>query len=113
MFIRSGLIEADGLRFDHKALLDEYCVLPVRGIYRLPQTARVFPLSTSDPANLTSAQLEAIRAHGNAFFLILSRRNDADAIVATVAQRLGHASYQLLDTGNSGVWVLRLQTSAS
>ena len=72
IFVRSGLIEADRLRDDDAPQLREYCLLPVRGIYRLELPAEdLIPLPTSRSSELTVEQVRRVATAGEAFFLLL------------------------------------------
>jgi mannosyltransferase len=72
VFVRSGLIEADRLRDDDSPQLHQYCLLPVRGIYRLDLPPEdLLPLPTSRSSELTTPQISRIAAAGQAFFLLV------------------------------------------
>jgi hypothetical protein len=72
VFVRSGLIEADRLRDDDSPQLHQYCLLPVRGIYRLDLPPDdLIPLPTSRSSELTAPQANRIAAAGQAFFLLV------------------------------------------
>jgi hypothetical protein len=55
VLVRAGLIEADELRRSDDPLLREYCLLPVRGIYRIEsrQDDEFYPLPYNDPGKLS------------------------------------------------------------
>lgn len=81
VFVRSGLIEADRLRTSADPLLREYCLLPVRGIYRLtPPDRELIPLPTTRAGELSGAQRRRAVAAGGAWFLILGSPSDVQQI---------------------------------
>jgi hypothetical protein len=86
VFVRSGLIEADA-RLDadkhHGPEAPEYCLLPIRGIYRLDDPDRVaISLPTSDSGRLTADQWNRVARQGGAWLLLRGREGEVDRIVA-------------------------------
>ena len=72
VFVRSGLIEAEGLRDSDDASLRAYCLLPARGIYRLRQDdGDLIPLPTTGSGRLSSAGRQRLTNAGTAWFLLL------------------------------------------
>ncbi len=71
VFVRSGLIEATGLRSSDDPQLREYCLLPVRGIYRLQQPDEsLIPLPIHHSGRLTPDDCQRIQNAGGGWFLL-------------------------------------------
>jgi len=71
VFVRSGLIEANGLRKSHDQRLREYCLLPVLGIYRYEgDLDTLIPLPTTGTGKLDEAHRQCIVNAGEAWFLL-------------------------------------------
>jgi len=71
VFVRSGLIEANGLRESHDERLRDYCLLPVSGIYRYEgDLATLIPLPTTGTGRLDEAHRQCIANAGQAWFLL-------------------------------------------
>ncbi len=69
VLVRSGLIEADALPQNSDSLFREYCLCPVRGMYRL-QMVNAHPLTTSNPGKL-SAELRQLLKLRQSFWLLI------------------------------------------
>lgn len=72
VLVGSGLIEADDLQRTSSPLFREYCVCPVRGMYRL-QTKTVLPLTFSDPGKLIPAVREQLKNQQSIWIIARSR----------------------------------------
>jgi mannosyltransferase len=71
VFVRSGLIEADRLRWESSARLSQYSLLPVSSIYRLDvPPENLFPLPCRWGGELTEPQLDRVTKAGQAWFLL-------------------------------------------
>jgi hypothetical protein len=71
VFVRSGLIEAAELRSSDAPQLSGYCLLPVRGIYRLQRADDLLsPLSIYHSGRLTIEQREQIEKSGGGWFIL-------------------------------------------
>jgi uncharacterized membrane protein len=72
VFVRSGLIEAEGLRSSPDSQLREYCLLPVRTIYRLRHNDEsLIPLPTTRSGRLSPTNRQRVLDAGTAWFLLL------------------------------------------
>jgi mannosyltransferase len=71
VFVRSGLIEADRLRAESSPRLHQYCLLPVRGIYRLDvPPENLHPLPCRWSGELSEPELVRIAEAGQVWFLL-------------------------------------------
>lgn len=98
VFVSPGLIEAESLPATdqgERAELSEYCLLPVRGIYRLrPKHVATVPLPTKDAGRLDESQWQLIARARGAWFLI---RGDEAAIDRMLLQLRASASAHRVD----------------
>lgn len=70
ILVRSGLIESDALRGKHDPLLEDYCLLPVTGLYRLQAKGEdLVALPYSAAWRLESDTLQLVRERGG-FWLV-------------------------------------------
>ena len=90
VFVRSGLIEANESlnEVDADSNLAEYCSLPVRCLYKVPDGTVIYPMKTNSTDNLSPTQLDAIYEHGEAWFVMLDGFNEAEKAVRRVADRV-------------------------
>jgi hypothetical protein len=89
IFVRSGLVEAEQLRRSDDEQLREYCLLPVRGIYRLPSDDQaLIPLPTFHSGKLSDASRERLLASGTAWFLLAGSPEGVAAIERELLSRL-------------------------
>lgn len=72
VLVRSGLIEADELPKNSDPLFREYCLCPVRGIYRLEEADQVYPLTFNRPGQLVPAAGEVLKGKQNIWLLARS-----------------------------------------
>lgn len=75
VLLRSGWIEANELATNDDPLLHEYCLAPVRGMYRL-QTPKVYPLTKDDPGKLGAKLREQLAGERSVWLFV--RTVDAD-----------------------------------
>ena len=112
VFVRSGLLEADRLRTDADERWREYCLLPVRGIYRLDVGQdTLVPLPTTGAGRLAPAECRRIAAAGEAWFLLLSSVADLPLIRREILRsvRAAGGSAEFAEQWEFGdVYVLRL-----
>jgi hypothetical protein len=90
VFLRSGLIEADQWYDAEDDLLRTYCLLPVRGIYKLaPRYQHIIPLPTTNSGSLSREHIALIAGQGGAWLVLRGRKQTADDIERQVLARLG------------------------
>jgi hypothetical protein len=72
VLVRSGLIEADELPRNANPLFQEYCLCPVRGMYRIKHTEifPAYPLTTTDPGRLSPELREKLKEASSIFLLV-------------------------------------------
>jgi hypothetical protein len=71
VFVRSGLIEAEHWYASEDPLRREFCLLPVRGLYRLERPLdQLFPLPVRPAAVLSAAACRRVLAFRNAWCLV-------------------------------------------
>lgn len=69
VLVRSGLMEADELPNNQSPLFHEYCLSPVRGMYRLKSDNAV-PLTTNDPGKLLPAVRDRLSGERSIWLLV-------------------------------------------
>lgn len=87
VFVCAGLLEDPALVENDSVALREYCLFPVRGIYRVA-AKQVDPLPTRRDVHVPAALLESAELEGGVWLIVRSRPERAAAIVATVAGQL-------------------------
>ena len=118
VLVRSGLIEADRLRRPHHPRVRDYCLLPVRGLYRLEiPPDRLEPLPTSGSEQLTDQQWAAILGAGEAWFLLAGAAATVqrlqDRIVATLVEQGQRVHVERAFFGHVAVLHLQLASGDS
>jgi hypothetical protein len=92
VFVRSGLIEAERLRTSDDPRLREYCLLPVRSIYRLEREEReLIPLPTVRTGRLSASHRKQLMDAGGGWFLLAGSPTGMAAIERDLLA--GWASY--------------------
>jgi uncharacterized membrane protein len=93
IFVRSGLIEADGLRVNDAPDFVDYCRFPLNGIYRIADGHSLpVPLPSTDSGNLSAGNWQQIKSAGRAFFLLRGSTQSVDVFIQQLqenAQRFG------------------------
>ncbi|QDU27863.1 hypothetical protein ETAA8_29540 [Anatilimnocola aggregata] len=91
VLVRSGLIEADELPAREDSLFLQYCLLPVRGIYRANfADDQLFPLPTKNPGQLSAKARSALVAKGEAWLLIrTTSATKKQQLLAQIGESLG------------------------
>ncbi|WP_254513592.1 glycosyltransferase family 39 protein [Anatilimnocola floriformis] len=69
ILVRSGLIEADALRDNGEPFFRDYCLCPVKGIYRL-NSDNLIPLTTDEPGLLQAELSERLRSEDSLWLLV-------------------------------------------
>jgi hypothetical protein len=88
VFVRSGLIEAAGLRSSDEPRLRDYCLLPVRGIYRLQRAEDLqVPLPIHHSGRLSPDQCRLLENSGGGWFILAGR---APSISSIESELLGN-----------------------
>jgi hypothetical protein len=92
IFVRSGLIESDRLQEQAAAgSFREYCLLPVKSIYRLQVgDGRIVPLSLYAAGELRPEQWERMAAAGEAWFLLSGSERTVDQILGELRRSWPH-----------------------
>ena len=104
VFLRSGLIEADGLTERPTRELNDYCLLPITSIYRLQCPRYLLPLPNTNAGRLKDTQASLIAASKGAWFIIRGRSETTRNVVDRVYRSLdefGIASARLESTTTS------------
>ena len=112
VFVRSGLIEAAALRSSDAPQLREYCLLPVRGIYRLQRPDDLLiPLSIHHSGRLSSRQRRRLEDSGGGWFLLAGVPSTVSSIESELLSNWDASPYQPRIAGRrayGNVTVLRL-----
>ncbi len=88
VFVRSGLIEADGLYNSSDRRLREYCLLPALGIYRIERDAETLtPLPTNAAGSLSAEDRKRIATAGEAWFLLSGTPGQVGEIKTRLCRR--------------------------
>jgi hypothetical protein len=119
VFVRSGLIEDDGLRDpDVNEELIDFCLLTVRSLYRLDRrTGVVEPLPGSRSWELSTQQSEELSAAGGAWFIVRAAPHDANTLgrytQRWLSQRGINVTVQGENFGNVSVLLLQVRESST
>jgi mannosyltransferase len=112
VFIRSGLIEAAELRSSDAPQLRAYCLLPVRGIYRLQRADELLiPLSIHHSGRLSPRQRQRLENSGGGWFLLAGVPSTVSSIESELLSNWDASQYQPRIAGRrvyGNVTVLRL-----
>jgi len=94
VLVRSGLIEADALAGNSEPLFREYCLCPVKGMYRLdPQF--VMPLPTSNPGKLPPQLSDRLRGEERLWLLVrTSQASVRDQLLRDLKHSLQVAEFE-------------------
>jgi mannosyltransferase len=85
VLVASGLIEADELRQPHNRLLDDYCLAPVTGLYRLQvERANLVPLTYHNPGKLLPPAAALVADRGGAWLVVRGNAKRAEQVAADV-----------------------------
>ena len=88
VFVCAGLLEDRALQNNPDATLREYCLFPVRGLYRLA-VVQVEPLPTTSTLLLDDQQWRAVKHRGGAWVIIRARPHTADLILRALTSQTG------------------------
>jgi hypothetical protein len=99
VYVCAGLLEDAALAEDDSAALRDYCLFPVRGIYRV-EAELVAPLPTRRDVTLPVPLLETAVRQGGVWLIVRSRPERAAVIVATVAAQLAAREVEAWRGGN-------------
>lgn len=81
VLLMSGLIEADGLKTPHQAMLDDYCLLPLTAIYPVAANrSDLIPLPFHNPGQLDGALRSHVEQRRSAWLVARIDRTNAQRI---------------------------------
>ena len=92
VLIRSNLLEAD--RLPGNKQLQEYCVLPAGGLYRLRGNALQIPLRNQHPERFSRGLDERLKSAGGCWLLLGARPARGKEIADLISQRLSGGEYR-------------------
>lgn len=119
VLVRSGWLEADRLRARPDPLFRDYCLSPVKGIYRLDTEPReLIPLPRTRAGELNASAISAIRRRGEGWFLISGssrtrRRVITDVLDCLARCRMKASLHWLREFGEVLVFHLRIEQDPS
>ena len=99
VYVCAGLLEDAALVENDSAALRDYCLFPVRGIYRI-EAERVAPLPTRRDVRVPADLLESAARQRGVWLIVRSRPERAAAIVATIAEQLAAHETEAWQKGN-------------
>ena len=99
VYVCAGLLEDAALVENDSAALRDYCLFPVRGIYRVA-AERVDPLPTRRDVRVPAALRELAMQQGGVWLIVRSRPERAAAMVATIAEQLAARETDTWQRGN-------------
>ena len=92
VFVRSGWLEADRLRTHPGVLFRDYCLAPVKGIYRLDSEPReLIPLPKTAAGQLDDPSVSTLRRHGGGWFLINGNTKTRRQVISDVMASLSRS----------------------
>jgi hypothetical protein len=95
----AGLLEDAALTRDADPRLQEYCLFPVRGIYRLDATPLV-PLPTQRPIELAAATCQRVADKGGAWVVVRASDRIARPLLDTLSRQLAARPVETQRLGN-------------
>jgi len=93
VLLMSGLIEANALRTQHDALLDDYCLLPLTTIYPVAaDRSELLPLPMHEPGQLDSTVRSRVLQHRGAWLVARIDRSNAQNITRQMLAELNRSA---------------------
>lgn len=112
ILLRSALIEADALPESNDPLLREYCLLPIRSIYRISPQSVTIPLPTQRPGVIGSEDVHELQDVPGVWIVTRGSQANAELTFKHVLHTLARADRRATGTDTQrfgAVWVMRVE----
>jgi hypothetical protein len=92
LLVCAGLIEAEAYASSSDPVLQDFCLLPVLGIYRIDERRRFIAPVTLSEHSPTPEQCQSAMAHGGTWLLVRCLPQDAPSLLEKIRRRLARCA---------------------